>query len=89
METGLGAEAGAQQWEETERGGGKTAVGQQVGGVFWEVVGATRPFPEDPVGIGLLGLACESGDRVPRCGLTCLCHLARVYWWFPALVPAG
>ena len=61
METGLGAEVGAQQWEGRERGGGKTAVGQQVGrGSSGRVVGATGPFLRTLWGIGLLGLAWPS-----------------------------
>ena len=62
METGLGAEVGAQQWEGRERGGGKTAVGQQVGrGSSGRVVGATGPFLRTLWGIGLLGLVWEQG----------------------------
>lgn len=80
-------------------GGGKTAVGQQVGrGSSGRVVGATRPFLRTLWGIGLLGLACEQGTgaqvwpylslplRVYTGGSLRLCLLDK---WLPSKGPSS
>ena len=57
-------------------------------GVFWESGGSHGAFPEDAVGDRVAGTGLGAGDRCPVVAL-CVSAIARVYWWFPALVPAG
>lgn len=75
METGLGAEVGAQQWEGRKRGRKEDRSGAASGaGVFWESAGSHGGFLEDPVGDRVAGTGLGAGDQVPRCVLMCLCH---------------